>query len=147
MVDDYEVGFKRPPKHAQFKKGQSGNSKGRPKGTKNLKTDLVEELEERVLIKEGSSQRKITKQRAMVKSLMARSIKGDTRAMLLIYNMMQRLLDLDDSGNADQPLTDDEQAVLETLEADIMRRVKQHQKASSNTGDADCEGGKSDGDD
>lgn len=31
----YKVGFKRPPKEGQFKEGQSGNLKGRPKGTKN----------------------------------------------------------------------------------------------------------------
>ena len=29
----YEVGYKRPPKHTRFKKGHSGNPKGRPKGT------------------------------------------------------------------------------------------------------------------
>ena len=27
----YEVGYGKPPKHTQFKKGQSGNPKGRPK--------------------------------------------------------------------------------------------------------------------
>jgi hypothetical protein len=27
----YEVGYKKPPKHSQFKKGQSGNTKGRRK--------------------------------------------------------------------------------------------------------------------
>ena len=28
---DYEVGYGRPPSHTQFKKGLSGNPKGRPK--------------------------------------------------------------------------------------------------------------------
>ncbi len=36
MADEYEVGYKRPPKHTQFKLGQSGNMKGRPKGTRNF---------------------------------------------------------------------------------------------------------------
>lgn len=29
-MSDYEVGKGKPPKHAQFQKGRSGNSKGRP---------------------------------------------------------------------------------------------------------------------
>lgn len=41
-----EIGYKKPPRHTRFRKGQSGNPKGRPKGTQNLKTDLAEELSE-----------------------------------------------------------------------------------------------------
>ncbi|PPR18026.1 MAG: hypothetical protein CFH43_00584 [Proteobacteria bacterium] len=37
MSDDYEIGYKKPPKNGQFKKGQSGNPKGRPTGSKNKK--------------------------------------------------------------------------------------------------------------
>ena len=48
---DYEVGYRKPPKHTRFKPGQSGNLRGRPKGTKNLKTDLMEELGEKILIR------------------------------------------------------------------------------------------------
>lgn len=34
-ISEYKVGFKKPPLHSQFKEGQSGNLKGRPKGSKN----------------------------------------------------------------------------------------------------------------
>ena len=44
MSRDYDVGYKKPPKHGRFRKGRSGNAKGRPKGGKNLKTELMEEL-------------------------------------------------------------------------------------------------------
>jgi hypothetical protein len=51
--DDYPVGYGKPPASTQFRKGQSGNRSGRPKGTNNLKTDLLEELREKVTLKEG----------------------------------------------------------------------------------------------
>jgi Family of unknown function (DUF5681)/Helix-turn-helix domain len=66
---------------APFKPGHSGNPEGRPKGTKNLKTDLMEELSERISISEGGKPKKLSKQRALLKSLAAKAIKGDARAM------------------------------------------------------------------
>jgi hypothetical protein len=41
---DAKVGYKNPSKHTQFKPGQSGNLKGRPKNARGLKTDLRAEL-------------------------------------------------------------------------------------------------------
>ena len=34
----YPIGYKKPPRDTQFKPGQSGNFKGRPKGAKNFAT-------------------------------------------------------------------------------------------------------------
>lgn len=49
MSDDYEVGYKKPPKHTQFKPGESGNRKGRPpKET----TNLIQAVEEILMTKE-----------------------------------------------------------------------------------------------
>lgn len=42
--NNYQVGYGKPPKHSRWKKGQSGNPRGRPKGTRGLKTDLHDEL-------------------------------------------------------------------------------------------------------
>ncbi len=66
---DYEVGYGKPPEHTRFKPGQSGNPRGRPKGTKNLKTDLIEELSEKIVVREGDQSQKVSKQRAVVKTL------------------------------------------------------------------------------
>ena len=44
--DNYEIGYGKPPRHAGFKKGQSGNPRGRPPGAKNLTMLLNDALNE-----------------------------------------------------------------------------------------------------
>lgn len=86
------VGHKCPPVHSRFRKGQSGNPKGRPKGTLNFRTDLVKELAEAIVVNEGGARRKITKQRAFIKSMVARALQGDGRATNSLLLAIARLL-------------------------------------------------------
>lgn len=119
---DYEVGYGKPPVEHRFKPGQSGNPRGRPKGHRNLKTDLAEELREKVLVREGAKERRLTKQQAMVKSLTARAIKGDPRGIQILISLIERLLDVDDSASTEALITDEERAVLDLVKARLGRR-------------------------
>ena len=133
---DYDVGYGKPPKHTRFKPGQSGNPNGRPKGTKNLKTDLSEELGEKILVREGDRARHVSKQRAMVKALMARSLKGDTRAASLLISMMMRLLDTGDAADTHaEPLDENELETLRMFEAQVRQEVAEA-IAAADEGDA-----------
>lgn len=78
--DDNAVGYKRPPLHTRFKPGQSGNPKGRPKGTRNLRQEVLDELLGLVTIKENGRSVTVSKARAMVKALVAKAAGGDIRA-------------------------------------------------------------------
>lgn len=89
-MNDYQVGYGRPPIESRFRKGQSGNPKGRPRGSKNLKTDLREELQQKILVREGDRSIRISKQRALVKTLMAKTLKGDGRAAAILINLIFR---------------------------------------------------------
>lgn len=90
--DEYEVGYRKPPKASRWRKGQSGNRRGRQKGARNLMTELIEELGEAISVKEQGVPRSITKQRAVIKAMTAKAIQGDTRAGNILINLMFRLL-------------------------------------------------------
>lgn len=76
---DYDVGYRKPPKHTRFKKGQSGNPRGRPRGSKNHATLLNEALDEKVTVTEHGQRRQITKRQAMYKQLANRAAQGEYR--------------------------------------------------------------------
>jgi hypothetical protein len=107
------VGNKRPPVHTRFKKGQSGNPRGRPKGSLNFRTDLVKELAEAIVVNEGGAKRKITKQRAFIKAMMARALQGDMRATNSLLIAIARLLPPPEPEPAlGSSLSTDDEAIL-----------------------------------
>jgi len=91
MAKQYKVGYGRPPRHTRFRPGHSGNPKGRPKNTRNLRTDLQEELRETLPIREGDKTKRVSKQRAILKSIVARVLKGDSRAINSLLSLIQRV--------------------------------------------------------
>ncbi len=82
---DYDVGYQKPPKSGQFKKGQSGNPKGRPKGAKNLNNMVLAMLKERVWIKTPDGMRKLSKIEAIVMKWFEMAGKGNVKAMLTLF--------------------------------------------------------------
>lgn len=144
---NYEVGYGKPPVHTRFKPGRSGNPKGRPKGTKNLKTDLLEELSERITIREGDHTRKVSKQRALIKNFVARGLKGDVRLSTLLVSMMMRLLDTGEGvPEAEDALNGDEREILDAFKARIQHEYAQG-LPEENSDDDDLASAESDADD
>ena len=88
---DYEVGYGKPPKNTQFKKGESGNSKGRPSKTKNTLTILTSELDKTVVLKENVKEVKLTKRQAMLRHMFNKAVQGDSKAMFFVFNQLLQL--------------------------------------------------------
>ncbi len=86
---DYEVGFGKPPAATRFKKGQSGNPKGRPKGKANAVTEILRALEEKVVINENGRRRVVTKLVAAMTQLANKAAGGDLRALNLATVLMR----------------------------------------------------------
>src|SRR5215218_3535833 len=78
---DNATGYQRPPKHTQFKKGQSGNPRGRPKHKSSFATDLDAVLREKLVMIENGREIRVTKQKAIIRTLTDAAIKKDIRAV------------------------------------------------------------------
>ena len=79
---DNEVGYGKPPKEHQFKPGQSGNIKGRPKSRKSGLTDISGLLNEPVKVKAGGKVREMGPFEAGLWKLARRAVDKDLRAIL-----------------------------------------------------------------
>lgn len=81
MPTGQAVGRGKPPKHTQFRKGTSGNPRGRPRGSKNLSTYLMEAARDQVAATIGGKSRKISKMQATAMQLATKAASGDQAAI------------------------------------------------------------------
>ena len=86
---DYRVGYGKPPRETRFKRGQSGNPKGRPPGAKNMASMVNEALNERVVVNDNGGRKRISKRKAAFKQLVNEAAKGNWRALKLLVDILQ----------------------------------------------------------
>lgn len=111
MSRSYDVGYRKPPRHTQFQKGRSGNPKGRPKGSKNLMTELAEELRETIVVREGGVTKRVSKSRAMVKRQVELALKGDPKALSCLFGLAR--FQTPEGDEAESAVGPDDLAILE----------------------------------
>lgn len=85
--DEYMVGYGKPPASTRFKKGESGNPKGRPRGAKNMATLLDEELYARVPVSENGKRKTITMRKAISKQTVRKAASGNERFIKLVFEL------------------------------------------------------------
>jgi Family of unknown function (DUF5681) len=140
MPKDYKVGYKRPPAHTQFKKGQSGFPSGRPKKKSqlpSLDSEIVKALKAEVSVKENGAVRKITKFEAALTQLANNAARGHMPTMKLLMPYVTRLDEAADSGAAAESWT---RSTLSARER-VRKRLEQMAERLSSKKDNDESGG------
>jgi Family of unknown function (DUF5681) len=99
-MTEYKVGYGKPPKASRFKSGTSGNAKGRPKGSKNLKTLIRRAMTSTISIQEGSQSRRVTKIEGVVLRQLQDALKGNDRSAMAIIKMAIQMGLLEDPDSS-----------------------------------------------
>ncbi|WP_428334223.1 DUF5681 domain-containing protein [Novosphingobium sp.] len=86
-MSDNDVGYGKPPRHAQFKKGSSENTRGRPKKKqiallpRQLRKDILMMMEELLVVKTSNGIKKISGHEMVLRSIRSRAIEGNPTAI------------------------------------------------------------------
>ena len=87
-LSNYAVGYGRPPTSSQFKPGQSGNPRGRPKGARDASSMARDALERKIDLKvKGGTRRKVTVREAGYRSLAEKAATGDVKSLLCLLSL------------------------------------------------------------
>ena len=121
----HDIGYKKPPKAHQFTPGRSGNPSGRPKGTRSFKADLREELDELVPFREGGREIELSKQRVLIKRLVASAIDGEARAIATLVGICVRTF-------ADEGDSEDTDNVIDREIAETFNQRRKNKATSNN---------------
>jgi hypothetical protein len=89
-LEDYEIGYGKPPKSGQFKKGISGNPSGRPKKPSDFLSALLREANSKVPITEKGKRKMVKMIDVVAKQVMTKAATGNIQSQRLLYMLLQQ---------------------------------------------------------
>jgi hypothetical protein len=88
--DDDEIGYGKPPKKSQFKKGISGNPSGRPKKPFDSASELMKELQSKVTLLENGKRKAITRFRGINRQVVNKALSGNLQAASMVFDSVRQ---------------------------------------------------------
>jgi hypothetical protein len=123
------VGYARPPIASRFKPGRSGNPRGRPRDSRNLKTIIQSALTAPVVLREGARKRSVSKLEGIVLKQIESALKGNEKAALAALKMAAQvgLLEVPEGAAETPNLSASEQEMVNEL---ILQHTKKRRAKS-----------------
>lgn len=115
---DYDVGYGKPPQGSQFKPGKSGNPKGRPKNTPNLKTAITDLLSKSVTVREDGSSRRVSSLEAILLRQLQKALSGNHVAAEQLIKLFAQHTETETEGGGYE-LTGDDIEIIQQRIADL----------------------------
>ena len=114
---DYIIGKDRPPVAHQWSKGQSGNPKGKKKGTKNMDTEVLELFDTMITVQTSKGPETMPQGRALLRKIYEKAMKGDLKASVKLLELQREAHQrrAKASGEDEDALSEAEQAMLDIL--------------------------------
>ena len=116
---DDAVGYGKPPKSGQFRKGQSGNPKGRPKGSLDYKTYVKQMLATRVTINEGGCRKRVSSLQATLMRLAEKSLNGDMKAIEKVLSLAGEMAIELEARRESRALSQNDEQILKRYRASV----------------------------
>ncbi|MGE3987447.1 DUF5681 domain-containing protein [Pseudorhodoplanes sp.] len=113
---DYEVGRGKPPKHGQFRSGDGRPRPGRPKGSKNLATYMMEAARSKVPANIGGKKRKISMAQAVTMRLATKALNGDNKSITAFLDWINKIETQAEAARpSEYPFSDADKTVIREI--------------------------------
>ena len=126
---DYEVGYGKPPKHSQFKKGKSGNPGGRPSCSGSLASLVEKQGSQEISVTENGEKKIMNKFEILVSAQFSKASKGNVAAAKFLAGLKQDAEHTETANNSDPFGEEDEEVLLEEIDwLAMLQKLKQENK-------------------
>lgn len=88
--DDCKVGYAKPPKKSRFKQGQSGNPRGRPRGSRNVRSIILRLSNRAITVREGGRQLRLPAKEAVIWRIINDALRGKAAAQKQFLELLAR---------------------------------------------------------
>jgi hypothetical protein len=116
---EYKVGYGKPPTHSQFKKGQSGNPKGRPKRKTLFRTEVQEIGRKMATVRTNGKTSKVPMTRVILQTVLQRALDGDNTSTKQILELFGKYLDEPGDEKNVAEISPRDEALIEEYLADV----------------------------